>query len=122
MAADCFCPLQTAACCSKRRSPSCHTAVVTGLRLIHLHIVCSVVGSSKVFRTATTPSASVGVRLPPGHPEGFLEAFANVYAEFYGALSGSAGEFPGVQAGAEGVRFVERVVESSRLGGVWVNW
>ncbi len=78
-------------------------------------------------------AAKQACRYPPGHPEGFLEAFANVYAgvakaihaRAKGALgvAASAGErfdFPCVQAGARGVRFVEHVVESSQRR-AWVT-
>lgn len=67
-------------------------------------------------------------RLPAGHPEGFIEAFANVYLGVAAAVRArSAGQvaspaeadFPGVEEGARGVRFIERVVESSRSTNKW---
>jgi len=62
-------------------------------------------------------------RLPPGHPEGFIEAFANIYRGVADAIEARvpAGTYPTVHDGARGVRFVERVVESSRRGGIWIS-
>ena len=68
-----------------------------------------------------------GSRLPPGHPEGFIEGFANVYRAVIEAIRGpdaDGGEttrrFPTVWDGARGVHFLEKAVESARVGG-WVD-
>lgn len=70
-------------------------------------------------------------RLPTGHPEGFFEAFANVYggvaADIRAALSGVpadplAADYPHVEDGARGVRFIERTVASSRGEAKWTAW
>lgn len=77
-------------------------------------------------------------RLPAGHPEGFLEAFANVYgdivddirsrtagaAEATGATgtTGAAPAYPDVEAGARGVRFIERTVASAASERKWTPW
>ncbi|GJQ30910.1 MAG: oxidoreductase [Phycisphaerae bacterium] len=75
------------------------------------------------------PQAAAATRLPSGHPEGFIEAFANVYRGVIGAIrakregrtpDGLATQFPTVHDGARGVRFIERVLESSARGGVWI--
>lgn len=60
-------------------------------------------------------------RLPPGHPEGFIEAFANLYTELAGDLHAGtrSGDYPRVEDGARGVRFVERAVASK---GQWVDF
>lgn len=65
-------------------------------------------------------------RLPPGHPEAFIEAFANVYLGASRAIlaDGGAGagrefDFPDVEQGARGVRFIEKVVESARSDKKW---
>lgn len=86
-------------------------------------------------RTITRGGAEAGVlageatRLPPGHPEGFIEGFANIYRGVFEAIrakregrarKGLGREFPTVQDGARGVRFIEKVVESSQRGG-WVE-
>jgi len=73
--------------------------------------------------------AAAATRTPPGHPEGYLEAFANIYrgvAELINAKkSGSpigplGNDVPGPEAGIDGMRFVERVIESSNSDGAWV--
>ena len=58
-------------------------------------------------------------RLPPGHPEGFIEAFANLYTELAADLQAGtrSGDYPRVEDGARGVRFIERAVASR---GQWV--
>lgn len=67
-------------------------------------------------------------RIPPGHPEGFIEAFANVYLGVAAAIraqgSGEAADpidadFPDVEAGARGVRFIEAVLASARSTQKW---
>ena len=69
-------------------------------------------------------------RIPSGHPEGYFEAFANVYSTYITALGKKLrGEtlaktdldFPGLDEGIRGVRFIEKCVESSNKGAVWVN-
>ena len=68
-------------------------------------------------------------RLPPGHPEGFIEAFANLYrnaGRTIGAvIAGEAPDpieldFPRVQDGVQGVRFIEAALRSVEEGG-WVT-
>ncbi len=63
-----------------------------------------------------------------GHPEGFHEAFANLYADAAEAIvarrTGTppdplALDFPTVEDGARGVKFVEAAVASPRNGGRW---
>ncbi len=68
--------------------------------------------------------ARKGSRIPAGHPEGFIEGFANLYravadAIDAGATDSVAFDFPTVWDGARGVHFLERAVESARVGG-WV--
>mgnify|MGYP000218169794 CR=1 FL=1 len=61
-------------------------------------------------------------RTPFGHPEAFIEAFANVYLEagrairdaIEGKTDGGPYDFPTVDDGVDGVRFIHKVVESSR--------
>jgi predicted dehydrogenase len=72
-------------------------------------------------------AAKAAARLPPGHPEGYLEAFANIYRAFFADVrrtrSGQApaGGYPGVRDGLRGLEFIERAVESSRAGSVWMT-
>lgn len=64
-------------------------------------------------------------RLPSGHPEAFFEAFANVYAAIADAIERhaqggeTAGDYPGVEDGARGVRFIERTVASAASDAKW---
>jgi predicted dehydrogenase len=77
------------------------------------------------------PHAQAYSRVPAGHPEGYFEAFANIYSTFCDALnkrlsgeglSGKEMDFPGVEDGLRGVRFIEKCVESSQKGAVWVDF
>jgi len=69
------------------------------------------------------PAARHATRLPSGHPEAFLEAFANIYANAMrtiGArLAGVAPDaldldFPSVDDGLAGVRFIHSAIASGR--------
>lgn len=71
------------------------------------------------------------VRIPAGHPEGYFEAMGNIYKTYIAALikkaSGAAlGEddldFPQPEAGADGVKFIEKCVESSKMDAAWVKF
>ena len=72
-------------------------------------------------------AAKSGTRLPAGHPEAFFEAFANVYANAMKAMEAGVGgeaaakqfDFPGIADGAQGVRFIEKVVESAASSVKW---
>jgi predicted dehydrogenase len=89
-------------------------------------------GPSRVLRRGNdylSESAQKATRIPPGHPEGYLEAFANVYLGVFEAIraqqAGASlgpleGQFPTVEDGARGVRFIERVVESGASDEKWV--
>lgn len=82
-------------------------------------------------RDKLSPIAQEFSRIPAGHPEGYFEAFANIYSAFTSALGKTkAGEplldrdkdYPGIREGVRGVRFIEKCVESSKKGAVWVNF
>lgn len=74
-------------------------------------------------------AAKRGVRVPAGHPEGYLEAFANIYQEVFRAIDAqvsgkslpAAPDFPTVEDGVLGMQFIEAAVTSSRRGGKWVK-
>ncbi|WEX76755.1 Gfo/Idh/MocA family oxidoreductase [Sinorhizobium numidicum] len=77
------------------------------------------------------PQARIDDRIGGGHPEGLFEAWANLYRRFGFAISGDRGFaltdtgdliFPGIEAGLEGVRWVENCVRSADAGGVWVDY
>jgi len=82
-------------------------------------------------RESFYPHAQGYSRIPSGHPEGYFEAFANIYKTFIGTLAKiKAGEtlckgdmdFPNVDMGIDGVKFINKCVESSDGGAVWVNF
>ncbi|MFV0358989.1 Gfo/Idh/MocA family protein, partial [Tropicimonas sp.] len=77
------------------------------------------------------PESLADDRISGGHPEGIFEAWANLYYRFAlaieayddGAPERVAGlRFPGIEAGVEGVRWVENCVRSADRGGVWVDY
>jgi predicted dehydrogenase len=81
-------------------------------------------------RDPMSPRAQGISRIPSGHPEGYFEAFANVYAAYIAALAKKLrGEpltktdldFPGLNEGVRGVRYIEKCVESSAKGAVWIT-
>jgi predicted dehydrogenase len=72
-------------------------------------------------------AARAASRTPPGHPEGYLEAFANIYRGFITDVrrvaQGQAPvrDYPGVEEGLRGLRFVAQAVASSRAGSAWMR-
>lgn len=77
------------------------------------------------------PVADAHTRIPAGHPEGYLEAFANIYRNFAYCLRAQlAGkkvkavyqDFPTIEDGVRGMRFIERVVASSKSKQKWVKF
>lgn len=70
-------------------------------------------------------------RIGGGHPEGLFESWATLYERFARAIEAAqdgtpdrvAGlRYPGVEAGVEGVRWVENCVRSADQGGIWVDY
>jgi predicted dehydrogenase len=69
-------------------------------------------------------------RLPSGHPEGYHEALANIYDQFMLAIAARrAGEtvdeseydYPDIDTGIDGVKFIEACVESSKNDSCWIT-
>jgi predicted dehydrogenase len=67
-------------------------------------------------------------RLPGGHPEGYFEAFAVLYREFADWLEAwraskaeAPATLPGIRAAVRGMRFIERAIESNKIG-QWVDF
>ncbi len=70
------------------------------------------------------------IRVSIGHPEGYHEGFANLYSDAAEAIAARrtgtepdplAMDFPTVEDGARGVKFMEAAVESGRAGSTWVD-
>lgn len=76
-----------------------------------------------------TPSAAKYGRLPAGHPEGWLESMGNLYRSFTeclrakeaGTFDPSMIDYPTIDAGAEGLAFVEACLKSNQNGNTWVE-
>jgi predicted dehydrogenase len=72
--------------------------------------------------------ANAAIRIPAGHPEGYLEAFAQLYADTadnihcHQAGAAYSSLVPTVEDGVDGVRFITRAVESSTQGGGWIKF
>ncbi len=65
-----------------------------------------------------------GTKLPPGHPEGIFDSMANIYLGVAKAIRNQKydkGEFPDLQEGARGIKFIEQCVKSHKEGNIWIN-
>ena len=75
-----------------------------------------------------TDEARVEDRIGGGHAEGLFEAWSNLYARFAVAMAeadkGAYGDFwyPDVKAGAQGIKWIEKCVESADKGSAWVDY
>ncbi|TDS11674.1 putative dehydrogenase [Sphingobacterium paludis] len=78
-----------------------------------------------------TDAAKHNVRLPAGHPEGYIEAFANIYRNFAATLLEGLNErkpnemmldFPTVEDGVRGMKFIDTVLRSSRSDQKWTQF
>ena len=70
------------------------------------------------------------IRVPSGHPEGYLEAFAQLYTDLAEQITAKIEKrspnpesllVPGVADGIEGVKFINAVLESSRNRSAWTT-
>ncbi|HPT82646.1 MAG TPA: Gfo/Idh/MocA family oxidoreductase [Limnochordia bacterium] len=77
------------------------------------------------------PDAVQMNRLSAGHSEGYFEMFANFYRKYNSALlkhkqglelTAEDLDFPDGRAGLRGVKFINRCVESSQRGSIWVKF
>ncbi len=77
-----------------------------------------------------SPAAAEYSRIPSGHPEGYFEALANIYLDFIDMLHKKLSneeidleqaKYPTADLGIDSVRFIEKCVESSNKGAVWVD-
>jgi predicted dehydrogenase len=83
-------------------------------------------GSLRIVRAGSDrenlyPAAKRGLRLPAGHPEGYLEAMANLYGNFAEAIRSEASSLshvPGIIEGERGMAFIEAMTRSR---GNWIS-
>ena len=71
-------------------------------------------------------AATRRMRLPAGHPEGYLEAMANLYGDFATAIRSNvdgnvAPGVPGIDVGLRGMAFIETVIASHRGDTKWTE-
>ena len=75
----------------------------------------------QILTRGGTGSGPDWTRIPPGHPEGYLEAFATLYDEIADVIAGSERPLlPGIEAGHEGMWFIEAALASSKANGAWI--
>ena len=74
---------------------------------------------------SSPPAASMNVRIPGGHPEGYLEAFATLYSQFADVIRGTGKAYvpllPSLADGVEGVEFITASIASSKADGKWTK-
>ena len=77
---------------------------------------------------SASKEANDSSRIPPGHPEGYLEGFANIYSDVSKELfskinnqkyDNSKDCYPTIHDGIEGMRFIEKVLESNKNNSKW---
>lgn len=97
------------------------------------HLVHAPIDGPRMTLTRNSPwlseAAKRACRLPAGHPEAFIEAFANLYvgvavdirSRLDGGRPASVGEadYPRIEDGARGVRFIEKTVASAASTQKW---
>jgi len=99
------------------------------------HLVHAPIDGPRMILTRNAPwlsdAAKRACRLPAGHPEAFIEAFANLYvgvaADIRSRLdhgkpaSNEEADYPRIEEGARGVRFIEKTVESAASAQKWTS-
>ncbi len=89
-------------------------------------------GISRIIRRgngAVTPQAAKYGRLPAGHTEGWLESMGNLYdsyaecvrAKKEGTFSLEMIDYPTIEEGIAGLKYVEACINSNEKGNVWVE-
>ena len=95
----------------------------------------TLIGEDGISRTirrgngAVTPGAAQYGRLPAGPTEGWLEAMGNLYDSFTRCVAAKADgtftedmiDYPTIQAGIQGLKYVEACLKSSENGNIWVT-
>jgi predicted dehydrogenase len=87
--------------------------------------------STQLIRTGVgdfCPAAQSAMRVPAGHPEGYLEAFANIYQNFAKQIrafeqglpcSNVTFDVPGIDEAIRGMAFIENTVKFSQSAIKW---
>ena len=72
-------------------------------------------------------TSMANVRIPPGHPEGYLEGFAQIYTDAADVIQGSEKSkqlldiLPNVEDGLHIMKFINAAVESSINNSKWID-
>ncbi len=80
---------------------------------------------TKVYKPAhdyNSSFAQASQVMPSGHPEGIYEALGNIYKGVARSIRGEQlfdGEFPTVEDGVRGMKFISNVVSSNKEGNIW---
>ncbi|MEE9455387.1 MAG: Gfo/Idh/MocA family oxidoreductase [Paracoccaceae bacterium] len=89
------------------------------------HLWYTPFGESKRLLTrggAGVPEMPDLVRVPAGHPEGYLEGFANIYTQAAAAIRGDKGAcFPDINDGMKGMEFISACVLSANQSSRWIK-
>ncbi len=88
------------------------------------HIRFSPINAPTQIITRGGPNGSDDVRVPSGHPEGYIEGFATLYRDIADAILGGAtpqGWIPDASAGLEGMAFISAVIASNEAEGKWTK-
>lgn len=81
-------------------------------------------GSGAIF-----PDAAKYSRLPAAHTEGWLESMGNLYDSYIrclkakkaGSFTADMIDYPTIEEGIAGLKYVEACLESNKNGNIWVN-
>lgn len=82
---------------------------------------------TKVYKPAhpyNSEFAAASHVMPSGHPEGIYEALANIYKGVAKSIRGDKvfnGEYPTVEDGVRGMKFIHSVVQSNQDNNTWVD-
>ena len=99
------------------------------------HLIHAPIDAPRMILTRNSPwlseAAKRACRLPAGHPEAFIEAFANLYAGVATDIrariatgrpaSIADADYPRIEDGARGVRFIEKTVASAASTQKWTS-
>jgi predicted dehydrogenase len=89
---------------------------------------------TEIYRAGTgylDPLVQANSRTPAGHPEGYLEAFANLYKNIAGHIVAEINketpkpehlDYPGIQEGVRGMKFIEAVIKSGQSTDKWTTF